>query len=288
MPKHILKKFVRDESVSGRLQIQPPDLTLLKDVAEYRIMNTEQIASLRHRGLRNLQRRLSLLFHAGYLERINPQKTQLLLNGSIVYGLGAEAVGLLYAGAERKEKSTQVRTDKETTLPHIAHTLMISQFRALVSVALEKEKDISLVRWENSRTLKQLLAPRGGKAELVPDGFFTITTPKGRLNFFLEADRASEWKGTFLEKMKIYRKWYHARSCEEKLGITKFQVLTLTENEKRRDILCKTTKQASPNKEGSLIFMFAIESEFSLAHPDSLFAPVWLSPKGAEKRTLIP
>ena len=173
-------------------------------------------------------------------------------------------------------------------MPHIAHTLMISQFRALVSVALEKEKDFSLMRWENAHALKLLLAPRGGKTELVPDSFFTIATPKGRLNFFLEADRASEWKGTFLEKMKIYKSWHGAESCKEKLGITKFQVLTLTENEKRRDILCKITKQASPNKEGSLIFMFATENEFSLARPETLFAPVWLSPKGMEKRTLIP
>lgn len=288
MPKHTLKKFIRDESASGRLQIQPPDLAILRDVAEYRIMNTEQIASLHHRGLRNLQRRLSLLFHAGYLERLSPQKTQLLLNGSMVYGLGAEAVGLLYAGAERREKLAQVRTDKATTLPHISHTLMISQFRALASVAFESREHGSLVRWEDARSLKLLLSPRGGRTELVPDGFFTIETPKGRLNFFLEADRANEWKGTFLEKMKIYWKWYHARSCEEKLGIVKFQVLTITEDEGRRDILRNITKQADPKKEGSLIFLFAKENEFSLAHPKSLFAPVWLSPKDKEVRTLIP
>ncbi len=288
MPKHSKEKFVRDESSSGRLQIQPLDLALLRDISEYRLLNTEQIASLHHRGLRNLQRRLYKLFHAGYLSRPKQQETQLLFSGSMVYGIGAKAVELLYAGAERRELLAQIHIDEKTTIPHISHTLMISQFRALVSLALEKHEQISLTRWEDAHALKQSLAPRGGKTDLVPDGFFSITTPKGRLNFFLEADRASEWKGTFLEKMKIYRQWFHAESCKEKLGIVKFQVLTITEDAKRRDILRKITKQADPKKEGSLIFLFATESEFSLAHPESLFAPVWLSPKDEEKRTLIP
>jgi hypothetical protein len=165
---------------------------------------------------------------------------------------------------------------------------MISRFRALVSLAFEKERDSSLVRWEDAHALKALLAPRGGRAELVPDGFFIIKTPRGKLGYFLEADRASEWKGTFLEKMKIYREWYRTESCREKIGIAKFQVLTITESAKRRDVLRKITKQTDPKKEGSLIFLFATEHEFSLVRPDSLFAPIWLSPKNEEKLTLIP
>ena len=288
MPKHAKEKFVRDESASGRLQIQPHDLAILKDVAEFRLMNTEQIALLHHRGLRNLQRRLAKFFHAGYLSRPKQQETQLLFSGSMVYGIGAKSVEVLYTGAERRELLAQIRIDEKTTLPHISHTLMISQFRALVSLALEKHESIALTRWEDAHALKQLLAPRGGKTDLVPDGFFSITTPKGRLNFFLEADLSSEWKGTFLEKMKIYRQWFHSEACKEKLGVSKFQVLTVTEDAKRRDILRKITKQADPKKEGSLIFLFAAKKEFSLAHPASLFAPVWLSPKDEEKRTLIP
>jgi hypothetical protein len=288
MPKHAKDKFVRDESSSGRLQIQPHDLALLKDVSEYRLMNTEQIASLHHRGLRNLQRRLYKLFHAGYLSRPKQQETQLLFSGSMVYGIGTRAVEVLYAGAERREKLAQIRIDEKTTLPHISHTLMISRFRALVSLAFEKERDSSLVRWEDAHALKALLAPRGGRAELVPDGFFIIKTPRGKLGYFLEADRASEWKGTFLEKMKIYREWYRTESCREKIGIAKFQVLTITESAKRRDVLRKITKQTDPKKEGSLIFLFATEHEFSLVRPDSLFAPIWLSPKNEEKLTLIP
>ncbi len=244
MPKHAKDKFVRDESSSGRLQIQPHDLALLKDVSEYRLMNTEQIASLHHRGLRNLQRRLYKLFHAGYLSRPKQQETQLLFSGSMVYGIGTRAVEALYTGAERREKLAQIRIDERTPLPHFPHTLMISQFRALGSLAFDKEKDSSVVRWEDAPALKLLLAPRGGRAELVPDGFFTIKTPRGKLGYFLEADRASEWKGTFLEKMKIYREWYRTESCKEKIDIAKFQVLAITEDAKRRDIMRKITKTA--------------------------------------------
>ena len=70
MPKHIRKLFVRGEPTSGRLQIQPLDLAMLRDIAEYRLMNSEQLGALHHRGLRNFQRRLADLYHEGYLERV--------------------------------------------------------------------------------------------------------------------------------------------------------------------------------------------------------------------------
>ncbi len=288
MPKHTLKKFVRDESTSGRLQIQPLDLSMLRDIAEYRLMNSEQLGALYHRGLRNFQRRLADLFHEGYLERPSQQKTNRLLSGSFVYGLGERGVEVLYTGAAKREMMQQVRIDERTALPHIAHTLMISQFRALVTLAFENQKHGKLARWEDTRSLKVLLSPRGWKTDLVPDGFFTIETPKGRLNFFLEADRASELKATFLEKMKIYWRWFHAGSCEEKLGIKKFQVLTVADDARRLEILRQVTKEADPKHEGSLLFMFADMASFSLAKPESALNPVWLTPKDDAKRVLLP
>ncbi len=289
MPKHTRKKFVRDESTSGRLRIAPSDAALLKSVADYRFMNTEQIAALHHRGLRNFQRRLADLFHEGYLERPKQQKSSHLTTEDMVYGLGSQGVEFLFGDTEeRREKLRQVQFDRENTYPHISHELMISQFRATLSLALEKSPvKATLSRWEQGRNLKKLLAPRGKKPELEPDAFFTIDTEKGRLNFFLEADRGTEGSLKFLDKMKTYWKWHDTKFCEEKLGIARFRVLTITPSATRAELLRRTTKRADPVKEGKLMFLFACEKEFSLAKPESVLAAAWKSPKDDEKCVLI-
>jgi hypothetical protein len=290
MPKHTRKKFVRDESLSGRLQIAEGDIALLKSISDFRFMNTKQIAALHHRGLRNLQRRLADLFHEKYLERPRWQKTSNLTTGDMVYSLGEQGVEFLFGdqNEERKEKLRQVKYDHETTFPHISHQLMISEFRATLTLALETFSiKATLSRWEQGRNLKNLLAPRGGKPELEPDAFFSIDTEKGRLNFFLEADRGSEGSLKFLDKMKTYWKWHETKFCEKTLGIARFRVLTITPDATREKLLRRTTKEADPLHEGKLMFLFASEKEFSLAKPEGILAPVWMSPKDEEKRALI-
>jgi hypothetical protein len=289
MPKHTRKKFVRGEATSGRLQIVASDAALLKSVADFRFMNTEQIAALHHRGLRNLQRRLSDLFHEGYLERPRQQKTSHLTTEAMVYSLGSEGVEFLFGdGEERREKLRQVQYDFDSAYRHISHELMISQFRATLTLALETFSIKStLSRWEQGRHLKLLLAPRGGKPELEPDAFFSIDTEKGRLNFFLEADRGSEWSGKVLSKMKTYWKWHDTKFCENKLGIARFRVLTITPDVARAELLRRTTKTADPLHEGKTMFLFASETEFPLAQPESVLAPMWKSPKDNTGRALI-
>lgn len=50
------------------LQLQPRDIRVLRDVGEFRFLNTPQILALHQGGERNLLRRLSSLFQHGYLE----------------------------------------------------------------------------------------------------------------------------------------------------------------------------------------------------------------------------
>ena len=68
MSRPRLKKFVRAE-VADPLRLQPRDIALLRDVAEFRFLNTEQIFALPPGGKRNLSRRLVSLFQHGYLDR---------------------------------------------------------------------------------------------------------------------------------------------------------------------------------------------------------------------------
>lgn len=287
MPKHIYKKFVRSPDTAGRLRIQPSDVALLRDLSEYRFLNTEQVLALRHRGLRNLQRRLHDLYHAGYLDRPSQQNISALPKGHIVYGLGAKGAEFLFENREeRAEKLRQVRLNRETAFPYIAHALMISQFRATLTLACEKEK-AEIARWRQGMELKHDLKLRGENPDLVPDSFFTIEKGDKRGHFFLEADRSTMTLDRFLQKLKTYWEWWRAEKYNERLGISRFRVLTITVSKERKENLLRTAKNADPRRQGSNMFLFLSETEYSLKKPEAVLQPIWVSPRDEAEHSLL-
>lgn len=286
MPKHIRKKFVREGSASGRVRIQPRDAALLADLAEYRFLSTDQIAALHRRGLRNLQRRLHDLFHLGYIERPAQQNISALPTSSMVYGLGAKGAELLFEGEERVEKLRQIKLNSETTFPYIAHALMISQFRAALALACGKE-GVAISRFRQGSDLKRGLKLRGETPSLVPDAFFTIEKGDRRWNFFLEADRSTMTQERFLEKLKTYWAWWREERYKEKLGVSRFRVLTITVSKERKENLRRIGKNADTKRQGSNMFLFLSETEYSLAKPEILLSPAWASPKDEAKHAML-
>ena len=116
-----------------------PRVALLLALSEYRFLNTDQILALGHR-VRNLQRRLHDLYHAGYVER-PPSKSFLLSLLAIWFIASAQKGRVFFEDAEeRAEKIRQIKLNQQTTFPYISHALMIFQFRAVITLALEKEK----------------------------------------------------------------------------------------------------------------------------------------------------
>ena len=65
-PKPRSKKFVRNQSADP-FQLQPRDIALLRDVAEFRFANSEQLLALHEGSKRGILNRLSLLYHHGFL-----------------------------------------------------------------------------------------------------------------------------------------------------------------------------------------------------------------------------
>ena len=173
MPKPRLKKFERAE-VADPLKLQPRDIALLRDVAEFRFLNTPQIFALHPGGKRNLSRRLTALFQHGYLDRPESQTSARLLSSHMVYALGRRGAELLSKDAEEREGIYRRVREAERTLPLMAHALMISDFRVCLTLAA-KERGTKIVRWSQGYDLKEILrAVHGENPSLVPDGFFTL------------------------------------------------------------------------------------------------------------------
>ena len=286
MSKPRLKLFQRLE-VSDPLKLQPRDITLLRDVGEFRFMNTPQILALHQGGERNLLRRLSSLFQHGYLDRPLKQTSAKLSSSHMVYALGRKGAELLSKDAKEREGIYRRVKEVERTLPLMAHSLMISQFRVCLTLAA-KTHGVKITRFTQGYDLKEMLRDvHGENPSLVPDAFFTLEDKGDVINFFLEADRGTMTAERFVNKPKIYWSWRDDERLKKKLRLARFRVLTIAPSERRSDSLRNAGKGGDPRGEGSLMFLFASETEYSLATAKKILEDIWKSPKADTLHSIL-
>ena len=286
MTKSTFKKFSRG-GVADPLRIQPRDIALLRDMWEFRFLNTEQILALHDGSRRNLKASLNLLFQHGYLDRPVVQKTARLATSHIVYSLGRKSAEVLASNAEEREGILRrVREVEKSLVPIIGHSLMISQFRVCLTLALRK-KGSRITRWLQGQDLKEVLSYRGANPPLVPDAYFKIEDEGDTINFFLEADRATMTTERFVRKLKIYWSWREDKTLQEKLRLTHYRVLTITPSEGRSESLRAAGKDGDPRGSGSLMYLFAPETRYNIGTPDAVLQAVWKSPKDDTPHSIL-
>jgi hypothetical protein len=286
MAKPRSKPFQRLE-VADPLKLQPRDIALLRDVADFRFLNSEQVLALHEGSRRNLMTRLNLLFQHGYLDRPESQTSARLTSAHIVYSLGRKGAEQLSKDAEEREGMYRRVKEVERTLPLMAHALMISQFRVCITLAV-KAHGAKLTRFTQGYDLKEMLRPvHGENPSLVPDAFFTLEEKGDVINFFVEADRGTMTTEKFVNKLKTYWSWRSDERLKEKLRLSRFRVLTLTPSEGRNESLRNAGKGGDPRGEGSLMFLFTSEKQYSLSSPDMILKPIWKSPKDDAPHTIL-
>jgi len=286
MPNPRKQKFVRGIPADP-LKLQPRDIALLCDVAEFRFLNTPQILALHSGGKRNLLRHLASLFEHGYLDRPKQQASARLASSHLIYSLGRKGAAAIIGNAGEREGVYRRVKENEQTLPLIAHSLMVSQFRVCLILALKKHSDIKLTRWIQGNDLKSALRKHGEHPPLVADAFFVLETPTHKYPCFLEADRATMTQERFVSKLKMY--WRHNReeSFKDSLGVSHFRVLTIAPHEKRAENLCRAAKDADDRREGSLMYLFLSETRYNVETPEALLKAVWQSPKDDEPHSIV-
>jgi hypothetical protein len=279
MPKTYRPRFARSEATDP-LKLTSRDLELIRDVAEFRFLNTEQLLALHEGSQRNLMARLTLLFHHGYLDRPKIQKTKHLASKHVVYSLERRGAEELSKNADEREGFFRRIKEAQHTSALIPHALMISQFRICLMLALKNHPEAKLLRWVQGNDLKVLLQKRGGNPPLVADAFFVLDMPEYEHPCFLEADRATENEERFTNKLRMYWRHNREKSFQSSLGVSHFRVLTITPNEKRAENLCLAAKNADDDQRGSSLYLFLSEKQYSLTKPEAILAPIWASPKG--------
>ena len=289
-------KFKRKPQQVGGLRVQKRDIEIIRLVYDYRFLNSDQIQALVNGSEQGILRRLQKLFHHGFLDR-PPSQIVYPLTGTqkMVYALGDKGADFLANefGIDRGEIKWNEK-NKEVKDRHIQHTLMISNFRLSLKLALDKTSNADFLFWqkENRRELKdyaytQEKQGRRRKVAVVPDGFFAIEDPKGKMYFFLEADQSTMVNARFLRKMRAYWHWWKQGRHTKKFGMKAFRVLTITKTEQRKENLRKITKAADERQRGSLMFWFTSEGNYKIQKPESILEPIWQTPKGDSYHSLL-
>jgi hypothetical protein len=281
--------FKRQAGNLPPLQITKRDLLILELVQDYRFMNTEQIRALVGGSKRNVQERLSRLYQHAYLDR--PLHQRELRNEGyrlMIYALAPKG-GRFVASAlgHLSPVSRHLGEDNRTAKRfHLAHTLMVSQFRACLTLACAGTSDVKLTSWRVPE--KSLTHIRMGRyrTAIIPDASFSLEKSDGlQAHFFLEADRGTMTQNRFLRKLQAY---WRLGSVKGVAGIPDaFRVLTVTNSSRRTENLRITAKTADPKHKGSRRFCFATQDAYDLKHPEALLEHVWRTPADPELCSLL-
>lgn len=280
--KRKTKRFIRNSDAVG-FEFNPKlDPQIIKLVYDYRFANSEQIAVGLGRSNQVVLRRLQKLFHWGYLDRIDPREKRKDRSEKYAYALWQEGVTVLvnHCGIDRA-KIRWERERNEVKNFFLRHTLMVSQFRACLTAALREHPEAKLIFWirEDPQELRDSVYFRDGfqkkKLPIVPDGYFGMEYPEGKMYFFLEADRSTTTDARFLNKMKAYWLWYKQGGQTRKFHINSFRVFTITETSQRMSNLLRMSQKADDRQTGAYMFWFTTEDSFNLENPQSILEPIW-------------
>ncbi|MHC1743973.1 MAG: replication-relaxation family protein [Syntrophobacteraceae bacterium] len=284
------------------MQLQKRDLEILYLVYDYRFIPSHHVTALIPGSERKILERLQRLFHHGYLDRLVDERIR-THSGSdrMVYAITTKAANLLVdERAIEPSKVNWASRNRAVTDRNIKHSLMIAKFRTVITQATEARDDSTLLFWKESRGTGRNIDPelsdrvvvkigeeRAENGRVLPDAFLAVQDGKSKHFLYLEADRSTMTNERFLKKLKAYWAWWKQGGSQKKHGVGDFRVLTITKSNARRDNLKRMAVKASPGKNGSGMFWFACEQDYSISDPKSLLARIWLTARDEKRHCLL-
>lgn len=263
-------------------------------------------------------RRLTKLYHAGYLDRPKDQPRARQKSGvPMVYALGNNGADILAElTGSRRLKTDWTTKNRETGFNFIEHTLMVSNFMVCLDLACRQHKDEIRLIWPEEilkrmprkkvssgslfgwKIIATYEAANGNKKEytigVIPDQVFGIHFLKNKEAsfFFLEADqstmplvRSAFAKSSYLKKLVAY--WGSKNIVKEIFGFSNYRVLTLAISKLRIDNMIQLNKTVDDWKKGSRMFCFTEEKNINVKEPGSVLKKIWRNGKDNEVASLL-
>lgn len=257
------------------------DLDILAAVESHRLLTSEHVQALIDGSGQQILRRLQKLYHAGYLDRIRPRVVNGGGSAKMVYAVTNKGVGTLQKEA-RIARATTTDWNAQNRDLHdfsIRHQLLVSHVRCVVELACKGRSDVRLLFWKEGRemydSVEVALAEGYIRVPVAPDAYFALEDPKGRMNFFLEADRGTMTVKRFTRKLKAYAAYFKEAKHKDKLGIRYFRVLTVTTSPARSGNLVSDAERHDELRALARMFLFSGEENISVAEPESILGRIW-------------
>lgn len=269
----------------------PRDLEIIRTVYDFRFLRTDHVTKLIKGDRTSIEKRLKLLWLNRYLDRIflpwwpcRPRPST-----KAIYVLDRQGARFLAESSGiDSEKLHRIFRQKRIGERYFYHSLMISNFMTILTLALRNRKDLDLLFWRQDNEIQDranivIARDKHGRKvtrswPVVPDAFFGINIPKkGKSYFMLECDRSTMSHRRFLNKMRAYWNWWKQGIPSKKFGIKNFRVLTLTLTPERARNLRMITRWADDRHKGSHMFWFATEKDLLLEDPKTVFKNIWLT-----------
>jgi len=304
------KRFQRNSNVS--LNLTDRDKEIIRWVYRHRFLSSAHINSILGGSHQGILRRLSMLYHTGYLDRPQRQKFVLGKNHCLVYGLGNRGAGLIASQYGIPVEAVDwSRKNRETKEIFLEHTLLISKILTVFRLACRKRNDIDFIEpehlikrrrkpptikthalsWRVNINKGQYGQNRNRSFNMIPDSLFGLRVRSANkikeTYFFLEADRATMpikrtnfIRSSFYKKMIGYMASHRNGLFSKYFDFKKVRILTVTKSDERIKNMIKVNKDLNNQDKSLNLFLFAIEELIHIDNPMKILKPVWIDSRG--------
>ncbi len=269
------------------------DLDILALVESFRLATSEHIQALAPGSSQGILRRLQKLFHAGYLDRLREEPVYGGGSQKMVYAITNKGVRELQKAGVIENPSAGDRNANNRGLRDLSmrHTLLISHIRAVVTSVVRSRPDMRLAFWkEGPETYDaiEVSLPEGyTRVPVAPDAFFSLEDPKGKMHFFLEADRGTMTVERFTRKLKAYAAYWREKRHHDKFSIRYFRVLTVTTSATRSTHLVRRAEEDEEVRSLGRLFLFSDRDNLRLEKPESMFERIWTTPNQEDPVSIL-
>jgi len=263
--------------------LTPRDEELIRWIYELRFATREQLQQLLFTPstASSCKRRLTLLYHNGYIDRrLIPLRSRFGANRA-AYCLDKAGRDLLALRTGSGPAVIDWRpADNDRELYFLEHLLSTNQVRICATIGATK-LGYDLV-WTDERALKKTAMRetvsdpknRDTKLAVIPDGYFQLAASDGPpLGFAVELDRSTVEERPFKTKIRALGEWKTTGAYARRFGTDSLRVLFVVGDNRRDPNRLGRIKAWTAAEGGRSLFWFASLEE--LTSETFYSAPVW-------------
>jgi hypothetical protein len=195
-----------------RERLSERDLSVIRQVAELRLMSARQIQALHFPDAEHDNEQAATRARQRVLERLTRERLLIRLErriGGVRAGSAGFVLALGSVGQRVLASDGPRRRSYEPTLRFVDHTLAVAQLIVDVTVASRRGL-LDLLDVQAEPRCWREFSGMGGRRLLRPDAFLVLGSGKYELRWFIEVDRASESLPVIVRKCRLYADYYQS------------------------------------------------------------------------------